>query len=313
MAFGRRKNKLSAEALYRAGRIIVRSEEFWRRVYMFMLSDADGSLLQDRIIACIPKGIPITTLRATTGETYFTTDSWQAKLVNVQNASGNSTYEFWFSDPKSDTDMQALLQMNVLITAVEKAFLLTSPYTVIDMRYATSDARDFTIGAKGQSSTAVFTIGQWVNLGLSAASPAVALKAIKAGSDAIHELHDVSQTAALNEMLTSLGGTGGLLLAYFDGVPALPPSLEREAADILHGQPQPSSATPAQTDPAAGTGAAPRNGEQFSPSAETMQYTTSEYFRADTRYCSRCGTPAGINSRFCRNCGQPLRREEHRP
>ena len=221
VAMFRRKTKLDPRAMYEAGSIILRSEGFFRLVEVFMLPCADDSKLLRRIEACMPGDVAVKILTGAPGETYLVSKSWQSRLARLQSTATSCTYEFHFSDPVSDTDYQSLLQMNAVETAVEKAVLLTSPETIVKVRYAASDVRKFEIGASRNSPLDVFTVAGKADTSLNT----IAFEAVKAGADAADGLTDNMMVSELNSMLENSGLGTMRLLDRFADTPALPASL----------------------------------------------------------------------------------------
>ena len=220
----KRPQEPKSVSLYREGAIMLRSDEFWKQVSLFILPQSDEGLLKKRIEACIPRGSSITCLHASDNATYFSTALWQAKFVCVEATEERRAYEFWFSDPRKSTDVTVLLQMNILATAIEKAFLLTNIYTVHQLRYATKKDRAFDIGMSSKRETGILDIAEWVEV----TNPVfLSLKAIEIGSHSLKRVIDASMVGELNNELAI--ARSELLVMRFIDTPALPPKIRKEA------------------------------------------------------------------------------------
>lgn len=274
----RKPNKLDSSSLFQAGAIIPRTETFYQQVQLFALPFADHGTLLKRIEALVPKGIAFERYLSGDNQVIYCSPSWKAKLVRAQDQHAPSgeawqAYEFWFTNPKKKTDYQEILQMNVLATAVEKAFLLTDPQTVVRVKYGTTTARDFDLGPGAAGDSPLFEIAE-----LAEFSPfSLALKAVKVGSEAAGDVLDSMQTKAINKALAQANATDSLLISRYLGMPALPDKL-KALADL---------------DPGSDAGLAV-SADTIVPDKETMGY------------CASCGAEVAAGDVFCGACGVPL-------
>ena len=281
--FRRNKRELHTIELYNAGKILYRTDEFWRQTQMFILPaqpEGQNGSIAERVSACFPKIISMNTLASDDGRLYFATDDWQAQLALIHSDADKSVYEFWFADPRSSTDHQAFLQMNALSTAVEKAFLLTSINTLVVVQYASADERAFKIGMAA-ANTQVLDVIKWAKV-----TPfSVAMQAVRTGSKSIAGLYDSDLVAQANK--TMLTDKPAPLLSRFMGTPALPEKLRAAAV-----QETPSSErTPSSESTSSGMQAS-------SPTVESKP--------CETLPCRRCGHVNPLTGRFCLRCGIPL-------
>lgn len=231
------------------------------------MPSSDASLLEKRVDACIPKGIAPRKLSGEHGQTYYIGRGWQAQFMQASASDDALSCRLMFSDPVSGTDIQSQLQMNVLATAVEKALLLTSDATLVEVRYATSAERDFEIGVSPHGESATLAIAEWAEV----TSPVfLVLRALKAGSSAARDLADSASISELNKLLAQQGVKASRLVDRYRATPALPDAL----SDAFGAQPPPAG----------------QDGLRYAPS----------------RFCAVCGAEAGLSERFCGNCGNAL-------
>lgn len=274
----RKNNKLDSAGLFQAGSIIPRIETFYQQVQLFALPFADHEILLKRIEALIPHGVALERYLSGDSQVIYCTSSWKAKLVRTQDQHAPSgevwqAYEFWFTNPKKKTDYQAILQMNVLATAVEKAFLLTDPQTIVRVKYGTTTARDFDLGPQAAEDSPLFEIAE-----LAEFSPfSLALKAVKIGSEAAGDVLDSVRTKAINKALAEANAADSLLISRYLGMPALPDKLK-----VL-----------ADPDPVSDAG--------FAVSADTIVPDNQV-----AGYCASCGAEVAAGDVFCGTCGAPL-------
>lgn len=316
--FRRNKQKLHTIELYDAGKILYRTDEFWRQTQMFIIPtqpEGQNESIAERISACFPKIISMSTLTSDDGRLYFTTDDWQAQLALIHTDADKSVYEFWFADPRSSADHQSFLQMNALSTAVEKAFLLTSINTLVVVQYVSADERAFKIGMAA-AGTQVLDVIKWAKV-----TPfSVAMQAVRTGSKSITGLYDSDLVAQANKTMLSNEPTP--LLSRFIGTPALPEKLRAAAAqETFPSESIPSEITPPSERTPSVESAPPIErapsvestppienapSSESAPSAMQASSPKVESEPSETLLCRRCRHVNPVTSRFCLRCGIPL-------
>ncbi len=323
---GFRKKKLDSMALYNSGLIILRPEQLYRFVQLYVFSDVDHDLLVKRIKACLPQNVDISTLIASSEEVFFSAQSWDAKLVFMGSKNRQQAFEFWFTDPKSSSDLQALLLMNVLQTAVEKAILLSDAQAQVESARATSTARFFEIGSGGKDDKTLFKLFELHDISPSS----IVIRALEVGASTISSLYDGAQTQLFNESIRNSGAMRGLLLTHYENTPAMPHSLRSKVAYLSALSPKtplyPSKAPHAQVSATipqreqACTAVEANCQTQISTCPNNIQAPTSPTMtnqgRANpfgiinnthqTAFCQYCGAPTVVHARFCSRCGAVL-------
>ena len=119
-------------ALIEAGMIIHRDAEFMKNAYIFSLSKID---MDDLIAAMKDEGLPFAELEWKTGTDAMTFrgSHWDAQMVKLESGEAGDQYQFkflqWEIMPYGGATH--FTQMNILLTAIEKAVLKLDPHTTV--------------------------------------------------------------------------------------------------------------------------------------------------------------------------------------
>ena len=119
-------------ALMNEGRIINRDQDFMKNAQIFTLS----SVSMESIVATLKnEGLPFDGLEWRTGADAMTFkgSDWDAQMVKLESSEGRDKYQFSFLQWETMQYGGAVnfTAMNVLLTAIEKAFLKLDPNTKV--------------------------------------------------------------------------------------------------------------------------------------------------------------------------------------
>jgi hypothetical protein len=119
-------------ALMKEGLIITRDAEFMKNAQTFSLSKVS---MDDLIVAIKNMGLPFDGLEWKTGEGVMTfkCSTWDAQMVKLESSDGRDRWKFSFLswDEMRYGGASSFTAMNVLLTAVEKAFISLDPNTKV--------------------------------------------------------------------------------------------------------------------------------------------------------------------------------------
>lgn len=126
--------------LVESGQIINRGTRFMESAEIFTLNTPDPAAVSSSVksFAVYEKGV---SMKGSTADQIYTFNggSWAAKLKMMSSADGKSVYRFEFTSWKTSNGMpQDAINMNRLITSVEKMFLAFDPNTQVS-----TEALDF--------------------------------------------------------------------------------------------------------------------------------------------------------------------------
>ncbi len=303
MAAARRK--VDFDALEREGSIVRRNAYFYRSASRFVLNSAELGEMTKRVKARVPRGSGINVIDSEAA-TYLVGDGWRSKLVKTGEGDGRSSFEYWFADMKWSVKKWPLAQMNIAITAVETAFLLADPYTLVDSRFASSKAREFDI-AEDLTNVSVFDsieigkdLAEFVEVPIGVGLP---MRAIELGSTVGRNILDGVLTRFVNDAAANPGNHIEFLLQHYIGSPALPPKLRQVSHDFVARLSDAGACvSPEDDDAAKPEQDLPRATEQELPQAAERHQDASP----DAQSCPTCGQANELGARFCAKCGTPL-------
>ena len=122
-----------ADEMFASGAIIRRDANFMENVQRFTLSKVG----MDNLIAAMKnEGLPFSGLEWKTGngDMGFRYKDWTAHLVKLDGGDNTDKYEFGFSQWQTNKYGVTLMQMNQLLTAIEKAFFKLDSNTIVQTK-----------------------------------------------------------------------------------------------------------------------------------------------------------------------------------
>jgi hypothetical protein len=129
-------NVKRTNALTESGRIVKRGGNWYENAEQFTLSGADFERVVKGIQASDLSGTGVSVSKNDQKQAlWFTTSTWRSVLRKLENAGDKDVYEFSMLHWKEHNGVvQTGVEMNILLTAVEKVFVSIDPATQVTTR-----------------------------------------------------------------------------------------------------------------------------------------------------------------------------------
>ena len=240
--------KLTNDLLH-AGYIILRNKKFAKLVQEFRVSGASMEQLKDKTREFLPEDFACKVVTGENGEIYLFGDRWEAMVEEYAEQDERPRFIFRFEDKAASIipslNTRTSLEMNTVLTAIEKAILTFDARAFVAMHFATGTERTVDLGKRKQGvngaemliklplSAAVSAPATIADAVASAASEAATDSTAAAAAGPSKSLVDNAMTRYRNRAYLESGGDQTLLVLRYVGTPAMPPEVLDEAREIL--------------------------------------------------------------------------------